>query len=535
MAFSLSPAVTVTETDLTTTVPTVASSIAGVVGAFSWGPVNQRQLITSPDNLVSTFGLPNDTNFNDWFQAYNFLAYSNNLYTSRTVAADAVNSSDVQALTTIVENFEDFETKLTTLNATTNTMLARYPGVFGDTISVSYASGDDFATWTHRNLFDFAPSTAAQEIALVVMIDGDVKEQYLLSAVAGTKDYQGNTMYVLDAVNRRSQYIFILEDFLTVDVGGVSTLTTDTIAFTNGADGATPTAGNYQLAIDDFSDDASFDLNFTIQTSDSTVGKYWLDNVTSTRRDCIGIVTTTQANVVGILPATAAANTVTERGNFGSSSYGFMVDNYKYQYDKYNDKWRWVAFCGDVAGLMAQATDRGEPWTSPAGYTNGQIKNVERLAYNPTKELRDLLYKNQINPIVNDSGAGSAVLLGDKTLLSEPSAFGFYNVRRLFIVVEKAIATASKYQLFDFNDEFSRTTFRNMVNPYLRNIQAKRGMFDFRVLCNDTNNPPEIVDQGQFVADIFIKQNRTIQGMNLNFIATKTGVDFDEIINQSNV
>jgi len=532
MTFSLSPAVTVKETDLTTTVPVVATTNGGIVGMYEWGPVNERRLVTSPDNYELTFGKANNTNFNDWFQGFNFLAYANSLYVVRVVSASAINASDVQELTTQVFNGTDFETKKATLDATTNSVVAKYPGARGDKISLSYSGPADFATWAYKDLFEYTPLAANAEIAVVILDDGEVVEQFMTSTTVGSKNYQGQTNYLIDMINRNSEYVWLLDKFITVDAQLAPTLTTGTVALDFGADGTVPTAGNYQIGIDLFADSETLDLDFAIATSDDTVGKYWLDNVCSVRRDCIGVVGVQLDTVVGLNAATATTNVIAERQKYGSTSYGFFVDNYKYQYDKYNDVWRWVALNGDVAGLMAQAIVQNDSWTSPAGYNNGVIKNLDRLAYNPLKVNRDELYKNQVNPVTISGGSG-AVLLGDKTMLEQPSAFAYYNVRRLFIVLEKAIATASKFQLFDYNDEFTRTNFKNMVVPYLRTVQGQRGILDFRVVCDERNNTADIIDQGQFIADIYIKPNRTIQGMNLNFIATRTGVNFDEIIDQS--
>jgi len=382
----------------------------------------------------------------------------------------------------------------------------------------------------YRLKFEFGPLAAKEEIALVVLLDGNVVESYTLSAKSGSKDFEGSTNYITNRVNRQSDYVYILENFITRDVSNVSTLTTATHTLQDGANGGVPAAEKYHNAIDLFSDSESIDLNYTIQTSSSSVGKYWIDNITTVRRDCVAVVGPDRSDVVNINNATANSNVITKRSTMGNTSYAFMVGNYKYQYDKYNDKWRWVSLCGDVAGLMAQAAQNNQPWTSPAGYQNGQIKNINRLAFVSDKPKRDLSYPKQINSIVADSGG--FVLLGDKTLLSEPIMFNFFNVMMAFITIEKAIATASKFRLFALNDEDARLNFKNMTIPYLRTVVSTKGIKDFVVLCDETNNPDNIVDQGQFVASIFIKSLTTIQGMNLNFIASPS-VEFDEIVAQN--
>jgi phage tail sheath protein FI len=206
-----------------------------------------------------------------------------------------------------------------------------------------------------------------------------------------------------------------------------------------------------------------------------------------------------------------------------------MDSGWKYQYDKYNDVYRYVPLNGDIAGLCVRTDDTRDPWFSPAGYNRGVIKNVIKLPYNPDKADRDILYKNKVNPVITQPGQGT-LLFGDKTLLAKPSAFDRINVRRLFIVLEKAIATAAKYTLFEFNDEFTRAQFRNMVEPFLRDVQGRRGIFDFRVVCDETNNTGEVIDSNRFVGDIYIKPARAINFIQLNFVAVRTGVEFSEVV-----
>jgi phage tail sheath protein FI len=206
-----------------------------------------------------------------------------------------------------------------------------------------------------------------------------------------------------------------------------------------------------------------------------------------------------------------------------------MDSGYKYMYDKYNDIYRWIPLNGDTAGLCVNTDKTTEPWYSPAGLNRGHIKNIVKLAYNPRQAQRDDLYKAGINPVVTFPGQGT-ILYGDKTLLAKPSAFDRINVRRLFIVLEKAISRASKFVLFEFNDEFTRLQFRNLVVPYLRDVQGRRGIFDFEVVCDTTNNTPEVIDRNEFIGDIYIKPARSINFIQLNFIAVRTGVNFNEII-----
>jgi phage tail sheath protein FI len=258
------------------------------------------------------------------------------------------------------------------------------------------------------------------------------------------------------------------------------------------------------------------------------LANYIIDNICETRRDCIALLSPDKSTVIN--NSGAEALTVKAwRGAVHSSSYAVLDSGYKYQYDKYNDLYRWVPLNGDIAGLCVRTDSTNDAWWSPAGFNRGQIKNLVKLAWNPRKSERDVLFSNGINPVVTFPGQGT-VLYGDKTLQAKPSAFDHINVRRLFIVLEKAISTAAKYQLFDFNDAFTRAQFRNLVTPYLRTIKGRRGITDFYVVCDDTNNTPAIVDSNQFVGDIYIKPSRSINFIQLNFIAVPTGVQFSEVV-----
>lgn len=228
-------------------------------------------------------------------------------------------------------------------------------------------------------------------------------------------------------------------------------------------------------------------------------------------------------------PYGEAESLIEFRGALRSTSYSTLDSLYKYQYDRYNNKYRWVPGCGDTAGLMARTDRDRDPWYSPAGEERGTIKNIVRLAYNPDQADRDLLYKNDINPVINKKGAG-IILYGDKTLHGKPSAFDRINVRRLFITLQKAIKIAANALLFEFNDEYTRARFRNMVQPYLRDVQGRRGITAFKVVCDETNNNGTVVDSNRFIGDIYIKPARSINFITLNFVAVGTDVEFDDAL-----
>jgi hypothetical protein len=264
-------------------------------------------------------------------------------------------------------------------------------------------------------------------------------------------------------------------------------------------------------------------------SADEQSSAYIINNIAESRKDCVAFVSPGKSLVVNNTDKTEEIDVGNWRNELPSTSYAVADTGYKYQYDKYNDVYRYVPLNGDIAGLCAYTDTVKDAWWSPAGYNRGQIKNVVKLAFNPDKAKRDILYKAGVNPIISTSGQGT-ILFGDKTLLNRPSAFDRINVRRLFIVLEKAIATAAKSTLFEFNDEFTRAQFKNMVEPFLRDVQGRRGIYDFRVVCDETNNTPEVIDRNEFVGDIYIKPARSINFIQLNFVAVRTGVEFSEIV-----
>lgn len=283
-----------------------------------------------------------------------------------------------------------------------------------------------------------------------------------------------------------------------------------------------------QFGWDIFTNDDLYDISLLpVGGASMVLAKYVIDNVAEVRKDCVVFVSPLLTDVKGNV-GVEAADVVVSRNALGSSSYAVMDSGWKYQYDKYNDVFRWIPLNGDMAGLCARTDLIADPWFSPGGFNRGRIKNVVKLAFSPNKAERDVLYINGVNPVTTFPGDGT-VLFGDKTLQAKPSAFDRINVRRLFIILEKAIAKAAKYQLFEFNDEFTRAMFRNMVEPFLRDVQGRRGLTDFKVVCDETNNTGEIIDRNEFVADIYLKPARSINFITLNFIATKTGVSFSEV------
>jgi hypothetical protein len=375
-------------------------------------------------------------------------------------------------------------------------------------------------------------------------VPGTILERFAnLSRVQEAKDEQGSSIYYKDAINNGSQYVWWANDEDNAPsnnaTGIASSTNTEaaTYIFVGGKDGLDEDFVEEAVlydAYDQFMNSNEADISLVLQGKarggdrGQQLGNYIIDNICEHRKDCVAFLSPNYDAVINNIYQ-EVDDVVAFRNAITSSSYGVIDSGYKYMYDRYNDVYRWVPLNGDIAGLCARTDDTNDPWFSPAGYNRGIIKNVVKLAYNPSQAERDSLYKSDVNPVINIQGAGT-LLYGDKTVLGKPSAFDRINVRRLFIVLEKAISLAAKYTLFEFNDAFTRTQFRNLVEPYLRDVQGRRGIFDFKVVCDETNNTPEIIDRNEFVGDIYIKPARSINFIQLNFIAVRTGVAFNEII-----
>lgn len=383
----------------------------------------------------------------------------------------------------------------------------------------------------------------ADEDGVITGIANTILEIYpALSKAVGAKSEDGTDIYYKNYINKNSRWIWWNSHTGTFPVGKIATSGTAwgvgsqsipvNNSFVRGRDGALPRASDYINGYNKFRNAEDVDVSLILGgASDSTRAIHIINNIVEFRKDCIAIFSPRQADVVNNsgYAGSEVDDIVAFRNTLPSTSYAVMDSGWKYQYDKYNDIFRYVPCNGDTAGTMVRTDIERDPWYSPAGYNRGQIKNVIKLAWNPNKTERDQLYKRGINPITTFPGEGT-ILFGDKTLLTKPSAFDRINVRRLFIVLEKAIATAAKYTLFEFNDAFTRAQFKALVEPFLRDVQGRRGITDFRVVCDETNNTPEIIDRNEFIGDIYIKPARSINFIQLNFVAVRTGVDFTEIV-----
>jgi hypothetical protein len=459
-----------------------------------------------------------------------------------TAVSNLVNSSNVFSFTV---NFDD-ELKL---SANVNmTYLNRY-WEFWNSTDVTPGQSD--------YVFNFGNTAANDELHVVVVDDGGqftgtpgtILEVYKnLSRATDAKAADGTTIYYKNVINQQSKYVWWANDRTTAvsntaafitSASGADPLTMSLVGGADGLDETNIAFGTIALGYDLYQSAEDIDISLVLQgkaigdpvSSYTQLGNYIVDNITTKRLDCVAFLSPHYSDVINNA-GNEATSIVDFRNNSRDTSYAVLDSGYKYMYDIYNNLYRWVPLNGDIAGLCVRTDTTNDPWWSPAGLNRGMIKNVVRLAYNPRKADRDILYKNGINPVISSPGLG-VYLYGDKTLQEKPSAFDRINVRRLFIVLEKAIATAAKYTLFEFNDDFTRAQFRNMVNPFLRNVKGKRGITDFDVVCDSSNNPPQVIDSNQFVGDIYIKPARSINFIQLNFIAVPTGVAFSEVVNKT--
>jgi len=458
-------------------------------------------------------------------------------------------------------------TQYATLNLA-DPIILPYSGTLTQASTTSY--------WEYYNKVSAAPTTShylavkgltAVDTLHVVVVDqngaftgkpGTILEVFeALSRATDAKTDQGATNYYKTVLNNNSNYIWAVSDrsgaasALSTAVTSSTNPSPFTQTFTNGNDGlseSTCSLSTITNGYDFFKSSQDVTVSLVLAgkargvtaesttpsgsgTSYATIANYIIGNIANYRKDCVAFISPAKADaVVQQAGGDATTNVINFLGTLATaSSYAVMDSGYKYQYDKYNDKYRWVPLNGDIAGTCVRTDFNNDPWWSPAGFSRGQINNVIKLAYNPNQTQRDALYKAGVNPVVTFPGQGT-ILYGDKTLIGRPSAFDRINVRRLFLTVEKAISIAAQSSLFEFNDDFTRAQFVNLITPYLRDVQGRRGITAFKVVCDATNNTQQVIDSNQFVGDIYIQPARSINFIQLNFVAVRTGVDFTEIV-----
>ena len=625
----LSAGVSVSEVDLTTVIPSTSTSIGAFAGQFSWGPVNEVITVSDETRLADRFGTPTSSNYEYWFSAANFLAYSNSLRVVRAANTTSSLNATANGNGILIENNGDYEQNHSTANTSNGPLTAKWAGDRGNSLKISmcpsatafssnltvtnsvtcnatsagattinvtgvantglvvgdlisYDGGTSYVRvanvtatsigittavgaagivagtailrkWEYADQFGIAPGTSeyatnnngVNDELHVIVIDEDGKftgtantvlEKWaFVSKASDSKSPDGSTNYYKNIINDRSRYVWWTghqpggSNWGSAVAGLTFTAISSpfTASLSGGADG-TVSNGDIINAYSNFENPDAVDVGLVISGPANQAIVSSLTTIVENRGDCVLFISPEKSDVVD-----NAGDEVTDiiayRNVLPSSSYVVMDSGWKYQYDKYNDVYRWVPLNADVAGLCARTDLERDPWYSPGGFSRGQIRNSIKLAWNPTQSERDDLYIKGVNPVVTFSGEGT-VLFGDKTLLEKPSAFDRINVRRLFIALEKTISRAARSSLFEFNDQFTRAQFVSIVEPYLRDVRGRRGITDYRVVCDETNNTPEVVDRNEFVGDIYIKPARSINFIQLNFVAVRTGVSFEEIV-----
>jgi len=532
---------------------TVSAGNTSIVDGTTVGPQTYSWYIKTSNSTAITVS----TSSGGDAQTFSYPATNETGHALRgtTATASVITGGDIAARTIIT--FEEPYRLHTNFqsNGTVNQTLTRtweYHSVVDQAPGVS-----DYSAQFGSGAIDQVHVVVSDQMGMFTGVPGTILETFTsLSRAQDAKGVGGSNIYYADVINQTSQYVWVASDPVVVGMASElsnNDITADTAAmtymFTNGSDGyneSTASLGTIASGYDFFASAEDVDISLVLQgkpiagsTLDTPSGlpvanfqlaNYLIDNITATRLDCVAFISPDDSLVRSQRNNEATA-IVAWRNAVHDSSYAVMDSGYKYQYDRYNDVYRWLPMNGDTAGLCARTDNQRDPWWSPAGFNRGQIKNLVKLRFNPRKADRDILYKNGVNPVVSFPGQGT-VLYGDKTLQSKPSAFDRINVRRLFIVLEKAISTASKFTLFEFNDEFTQSQFKNLISPYLRDVQGRRGITDFLVVCDATNNTPERVDRNEFWGDIYIKPARSINFIQLNFVAVRTGVQFSEIVGQ---
>lgn len=639
--FQLSPAVEFTETDLTTGVTAVASSIGAFAGEFEWGPVNDVIQVTNEEDLVSRFGTPNDNNYSAWYTAWNFLQYTSDLRLVRVQTA-AQRNATVSGTAPIIKNLTDWETRFQAGSNSVGLFAAKYPGIKGNALKVSIADRNGFertltgdvtitsgqatstgvgtlfreevavgdtitftlagsdildagskvtltvasiqtdtlltfasnspvtgtgltarARWEYADLFSGAPIDSDQALDSnctndglhIVIVDATgaitgvqgqpVEVLENLSKASNAKKYDGTAAYYKNAL-RDSTWLWWMDHPVSSDVTGsgigIGSKTAPgsfksikrplTYQLSGGVDGYGATDGELMDAFSIFADSQKYDTTLLMTgKASANVARHVIQNVAEARRDAVAFVSPVKHSDNSIIvgdTSEAIDALIAFRNQLNNSTYGFLDSGYKYQYDKFNDVYRWIPLNGDVAGVVARSIYNANEWAAPAGFNRGSVKNVTRLATNPNKPQRDRLFQASVNFVVSFPNSGP-ILFSDKTLLDRPSDFDAIGIRMLFILMEKAIASSARFFLFEQNNELTRKLFVSMITPFLRDIQGRGGLTDFYVDVSDAVNTPTVVQGKTFAANIYVKTTKSIRFIKLNFIATPEGVSFSEI------
>lgn len=570
------PSVVTNEVDLSTRVSNGQTTSYGAIAInSSWGPCEEINLIDTEQTLVSTFGKPNSNTYIDFFVASNFLTYSSSLQTVRVVDSLAKNATSGASAVQVKNSHEYYANTVTLTNS--GAWVAKFPGSRGNSLGVAVidsvsantvvasaeftsnvANTNVYGTW--NTYFTSLPSTSTQASSVggsndemhVLVFDedgivsgtaGTLLEKYsYLSKAKGAKKEDGTNNYYVDVINSQSNYLWIGASYV-LDADGVKTPSAtftptgaSSVSLTGGVDPSAANTAMYVNGYDLFADKKTVDVSHFIAGSVAPATVQSLITIAENRGDSIVYVSPAWSDVQpGQSQSTISTNISTFKNTTidVSSSYYFVDGNWKYQYDRYNDVNRWIPCNGDVAGLKALAESSNDVWWNGSGYNRGILRNVIKLAWNPKDQYMGVIYQNSVNPIISEGG--SSILLGDKTGLSKPSAFDRINVRSLFNILKKQISSYLKFGLFEFNDEFTRTQLSSQVTTYMQSIKSRRGIQDYVVVCDGTNNTGTVIDNNQLVMSVFVKPNKSINWIVLNLVNVGSSVSFTEVVGLSGI
>ena len=593
MTLYISPLVDVNEIDLTTTIPAVATSVGVTVLRNTWkGPEKKQTLVTTLDELVETFGMPTLTEYEDILSAAGFLQYGSVLYCTRVMPSGATfagvygtpaASGTFTAYTTassgayVLSDFasedpDEFGDESVVFDSGRSdygsmmSIIARSRGTWGGFTKVALVGRDTFnsvragaLTYTQigisSDLYDDIDDSAdvlfdsdyqfllivkatKQSLINTASPTYSVVENFLVSTNTSEMDDEGQSLYCESLINAQSQYIRIALATSHKNTDYSEFFTTDYVSLDGDSNGSTITDSDITAAFDLYQNPEEIDVNILIDSNKSTTVKTYLDTMCNARKDCMAVLDVSKSLVVN-----NRGSETTDCRDFRlglhstynlnlNSSYSAIYANWLNVYDKWNNVYRWIPASGHVAGIYANTDNVSDPWFAPAGLNRAIISSVRKLAWNPTKGQRDVLYKNGMNAIVSFAGQGK-VVWGQKNMLDKSSAFNRVNVRRLFIILAKSISTALKYFLFEPNDGFTRIQIINLIEPFLRDVKARRGVYDYMVVCDDRNNTSERIARNELWCDIYIKPTIAAEYIVLNLVATKTGASFTELVSSS--
>ena len=571
MGNMLSPGVQITERDLSLYTPAVSSSIGAFVGQASRGPVYQKTLVTNERELVELFGEPTDDNYKDFFTAASFLSYTNTLYFTRVVSKSTAknamlvvegSSTPLSATSTPLsgagaylefhnenEIFGASGTEFTPAiaGATSLEFYSKYPGAYTTEdvkiVIINKATYDNLANETslsgYSNVIEDSLDSNDEFYIFVLALDQGVTpstyvltEKFKVSTTSTKLDNSGNSMYVETVINRSSKYLIV---YHTSSASYLSPKSCVPTLMTSGSDGSAITSSQIMLGWDLYANKEEIEVDILIGGPNTAVTEAnYILALALSRMDCVAILDFPESDLINVSSTSQAiTNMVQYRSTElnANTSYGALYGNWYLIHDKYNDKKRWIPSGGANAGVFAYNDFVSDPWFAPAGLNRGILKNVIKLAINPNEAQRDTLYKNQINPIASFIGQGT-VIWGQKTLQTKPSAFDRINVRRLFNLCERSIGKMAKYIVFEPNDAFTRRLFKNTIDPFLKDIQSRRGLYGFLVDVSETVNTPERVDRNEFWGEIYLSPVKAGEFVKLRFNATRTGVNFEELVGQ---